>query len=125
VVGGVVGGVLGGVLGGVPGGVLGGLPSEDQPIYMTGDVRPPERIVFVEPKYPEVARKARAEGKVTLEIVIGRSGEVEEVRVVRSSPLFDAAALEAVRKWKYQPALQGGRPVKVYYLTVVVFTLKR
>jgi len=108
----------------VPGGVLGGLPGEDQPIYLTGDVRPPERTVFVKPAYPEVARKARAEGKVILEIVVGRTGEVEDVKILKSNPLFDAAAMEAVRKWKYQPALQSGRPVKVFLTVIVDFNLK-
>jgi len=39
-------------------------------------------------------------------------------------PLFDQAAVEAVKKWKYQPALQGGRPVKVYLTVIVEFNLK-
>jgi protein TonB len=124
VVGGVVGGVIGGVLGGVPGGVLGGLPGEDQPIYLTGDVRAPERTTFIKPDYPEVARKARAEGKVILEIVVGRTGEVEQVKLLKSNPLFDQAAIEAVKKWKYTPALQSGRPVKVYLTVIVDFNLK-
>jgi protein TonB len=116
-------GVLGGISRGVPGGVLNGLPREDEPLYLTGDVRPPERTSFVKPEYPEVARKARAEGKVILEIVVGRTGDVEGVRVLKSSPLFDQAAIEAVRKWKYQPALQGGRPIKVYLTVRVEFEL--
>ena len=71
-----------------------------------------------------MARKARAEGKVILEIVVGRTGEVEDVKVLKSNPLFDHASVEAVRRWKYQPALQGGRPVKVYLTVIVEFGLK-
>ncbi len=55
--------------------------------------------------YPDVARKARGEGKVIVEVVIGRTDDVEDVKVLKSNPLFDQAAVEAVRKWKYQPAL--------------------
>ncbi len=130
--GGVPGGVWGGVSDGLINGIIGGfgdkaltgLRDPAQPIYSTGAVRPPERIVFFMPKYPEVARKARAEGKVMLEIVVGPSGDVEVVTIVRSNPLFDAAAVEAVRKWKYHPALQSGRPVRVYLTVIVNFELK-
>jgi protein TonB len=123
---GVRGGTLGGVLDGVPWGIPGsqgpGLPpsgAEDDPIPIVGDVRPPERIHRVDPAYPEAARLSRAEGRVILEIVVGRGGDVEEVRVLKGHPLFERAAAEAVGRWKYRPALQGGRPVKVV-MTVVV-----
>ena len=78
----------------------------------------------MKPVYPEVARKARAEGKVILEIVVDRTGDVEAVKVLRSNPLFDQAAIEAVKMWKYQPAFQGGRPVRVYLTVVVEFSLR-
>jgi protein TonB len=116
-----------GVPGGLPNGVLaslGELPGNDEPIRLVGDVRPPELLVRINPDYPELARTSKVEGKVILEIVVGRSGEVEEVKVLRSHPLFDAAATEAVRRWKYAPALQSGRPVKVYITVVVDFRLK-
>ncbi len=122
-VGGIPDGVLGGVLGGPPGGVLDGLPGQDHPIHLAGDVRPPQRVAFLKPQYPELARKARVEGKVILEIVVGRSGDVENVRVLKSHPLLDDAAIEAVKRWRYRPGLQGGRPVKVYLTVVVEFTL--
>jgi TonB family protein len=50
---------------------------------------------------------------------------VEEVRILRSSnQVFDEAAIEAVRKWEYQPAQQDGRPVAVYFTVVVEFELR-
>ena len=122
VVGGVVGGVIGGVLGGVPGGVLGG--TQDEPILVVGDVRPPELIVRVQPEYPEMARRARIEGKVILEAIINAQGDVENVRVLRSIPLLDNSAIAAVKKWKYKPAVQHGRPVKVFFTVVVTFSLR-
>lgn len=128
-------GVPGGDPNGTPDGVIGGqggegagLPidggDQEAPLYLIGDVRPPERVVFVKPEYPEMARKSRAEGKVILEIVVGRTGEVETVKVLKSQPLFDQAAIEAVTRWKYQPALQSGRPVRVYLTVIVDFGLK-
>jgi len=120
-------GVFGGTLDGDPSGVPGGFgvgPGTDEPIRLIGDIRPPERILKIEPLYPELARRSRAEGKVILEIVVGRGGDVEGVKVLKSHPLFDEAAVEAVSQWKYEPALQSGRPVKVYMTVVVDFRLK-
>lgn len=71
-----------------------------------------------------MARQARAEGKVILEIIVGRTGSIEEVTVLRSHPLFDQAAVAAVRRWKYRPALQAGMPVKVRMTLVVSFELQ-
>jgi len=132
IAGGLPDGDPGGVLDGIPGGNKDGLPGgegigpieQDAPLYLTGEVRPPERTTFVKPEYPEMARKVRAEGRVILEIVVGRDGDVETVKVIRSSPLFDRAAVEAVSRWKYQPALQSGRPVRVYLTVIVDFGLK-
>lgn len=121
-------GALGGILGGVPHGAAGsplhGLPVGDRPVRLTGEIRPPERITYVKPEYPEMARQARAEGKVILEIVVGRTGSIEEVTVLRSHPLFDQAAVAAVRRWKYRPALQAGMPVEVRMTLVVSFELQ-
>jgi protein TonB len=57
--------------------------------------------------------------------VISATGHVEEVTVLRSSsPLFEEAALEAVRQWEYEPARQGPHPVAVYFTIDVRFTLR-
>lgn len=109
-------------------GLLGGarlvVPAEDEPIYLTAEVKPPERTVFVMPVYPDELRRAEIEGNVTLEIVVGRNGDVENEKVIRSNPPFDDAAEKAVRQWKYRPALKEGMPVRVYLTVIVAFTLK-
>jgi len=121
-----------GVPWGVPGGsgplgapvdVLDGLDG-GQPVYLTSEVTPPEKTTHVNPIYPETARVSRSEGAVILQIVIGRDGSVEQVTVIRADPLFEAAALDAVRRWKYRPAVYNGRPVRVYQTVRIVFTLK-
>lgn len=120
--GGVEGGVAGGVPGGVPGGVVGGTGTG--PILVTGDVRPPELIDKITPDYPEIARKARMEGRVILQAIINVEGQVEEVTILRSpNELFNDSAVEAVRKWKYKPALQNGQPVAVFFTVIVEFKL--
>lgn len=132
--GGIPGGSRDGVPGGDPNGVPGGftdgtgrgagaLPGLDEAVPLVGEIRAPERIRMVLPDYPRAAREARLEGQVHLEVVIGRSGVVEKVTVLKGHLLFREAAAEAVRRWRYRPALQAGRPVKVYMTVVVEFRL--
>jgi periplasmic protein TonB len=89
-----------------------------------GDVRPPELSKRVEPQYPEAARKARVDGIVILDAVIAATGEVEEVRVIRSAGrLLDDAAATALRKWFYRPATLNGRAVRVLLTVTVEFRI--
>ena len=125
VVGGVVGGVLGGILGGVDGGMLG-----EQPLYAgIGGVTNPELIPSskTQPRYPEIARKAKVQGTVILQAIIHKNGTVGNVTVLKSpGPKFgfDEAAMAAVRQWRYKPGLQNGKPVDVYFTVVVDFVLQ-
>jgi len=86
---------------------------------------PPRKIVDVHPVYPEIALKARVEGTVILESVLDTSGNVTQLRVIRSVPLLDQAALNAVRQWKYTPTVYGGRPVSVLMTITIRFTLNQ
>ena len=78
----------------------------------------------VPPTYPPVAQAARVQGIVILEAVIGPSGRVTEVKVLRSVPLLDAAAVAAVRQWEYTPTLLNGVLVPVIMTVTVNFTLQ-
>ncbi len=93
-----------------------------------GDVTNPVAIpeTKVQPSYPELARQARVEGKVILQAVITASGDVAQLEVLRCNRPnmgFEEAAIDAVKEWKYEPALQNGRPVEVFFTVVVDFTL--
>jgi protein TonB len=68
---------------------------------------------------------ARVEGKVVLEALIDEQGRVDGVRVLTSVPLLDAAAVNAVRAWRYTPTLLNGVPVSVLMTVSVSFTLQR
>ena len=76
-----------------------------------GSVRPPVKIVDVPPVPPEMAVRAGIRGIVIVEITINVDGTVRDARVLRSIPLLDAAALEAVKQWRYDPASIPGTPV--------------
>jgi protein TonB len=105
------------------------LPPPDPPRPTTVRVaqlpEPPRKILDVRPVYPDIARNARVEGTVILESVLDASGNVTQLRVIRSVPLLDQAALDAVRQWKYTPTLYGGRPVSVLMTITIRFTLNQ
>ena len=66
---------------------------------------------------------ARVQGLLIIEATIGITGKVEDAKILRSIPLLDAAALDAVRQWEYSPALLNGTPVPVIMTVTVQFTL--
>ncbi|MCX6538826.1 MAG: TonB family protein [Acidobacteria bacterium] len=123
-------GVEGGVPGSVPGSIVAGLneppppPMPVAPIRVFSGIRPPTRIKDVRPVYPDLAQKARVSGTVIIEAVIGPDGKVTDARVLRSIPLLDRAALDAVSQWLYTPTLLSGMPVSVVMTVTVTFTLQ-
>jgi protein TonB len=92
-------------------------------VRVGGAVREPRKIAGVSPVYPAIAQAAKVEGKVILEAVINERGVVERVKVLRSVPLLDAAAVDAVQKWRYTPTLLNGSPVSVLMTITLHFTL--
>jgi len=96
----------------------------DRPIRITHDVKAPVLVSQFEPDYPESMRQSHREGLVILEAVITATGDVEDVRVLKSAnPIFDRAASDAVRRWRYRPATLNGRAVSVYLTVTVTFGL--
>lgn len=89
-----------------------------------GQIKPPRKITDVPPAYPSIARMAGVQGTVILEATIDSAGTVQDVRVLRSIPLLDASAIEAVRQWKYTPTLLNGNPVTVVMTVTVNFKLR-
>ena len=98
----------------------------DAPIRVGGNIRPPTKIKDARPVYPSIAQAARVEGMVIIETTIGPTGRVLEARVgaIKSIPLLDAAALEAVRQWEFTPTLLNGSPVPVVLTVTVNFALR-
>jgi protein TonB len=76
------------------------------------------------PIYPELARLADVEGTVLIRALIGRDGFVKEVGVVRGVPMLNEAAIVAIRGARFRPALQQHRPVAVWFVVPVRFTLR-
>jgi len=93
-------------------------------VRVGGNIQAPKKVKDVNPVYPPIAQSARVQGVVILEATIGPNGNVQDVRVLRSIPLLDAAAIEAVKQWAYTPTLLNGVPVPVIMTVTVNFTLR-
>jgi len=120
---------------GVPGGLEHGFAGESlpapppppeprPPVHIISCMQMPRKIVNVDPTYPPIARAGRVEGVVILEAVLDESGRVESVRVLRTIPLLDQAAVDAVKQWRFTPTLLSGVPVPVVMTVTVRFTLR-
>ena len=99
-------------------------PTPPVPVRPGGKIREPRKIVDVPPVYPPVAIAARKEGVVILEALLDEKGHVDRVKVLRSEPLLDDAAVQAVRRWRYTPTLLNGVPVPVLMTVTVRFSLR-
>jgi protein TonB len=99
-------------------------PVPQPPVRVGGAVREPQKIRHLSPLYPAIAQAARVQGVVIIEATIGVDGRLINARLLRSIPLLDQAALEAVRQWEFTPTLLNGVPVPVIMTVTVNFTLE-
>ncbi len=92
-------------------------------VRIVGRTKPPTKIKDVKPVYPAIARSARVTGVVTIEATIGPDGKVIDAQVVKSVPMLDQAALDAVQQWEYTPPMVNGKPTSVIVTVTINFTL--
>jgi periplasmic protein TonB len=138
---GVPGGVPGGVTGGVPGGTSRGddpppppppPPPKPEPtptpvpkkLTVSGGVLQGKAINKIQPPYPPIAKAARASGAVQVQVTISEEGRVLEAAVLSGHPLLRDSALQAAKRWTFQPTELSGVPVKVQGILTFNFTLQ-
>ena len=80
-----------------------------------------EPIYTVRGTYPDIARQAGVEGTVVVQALVGTDGHVRDMRIVRSIPMLNGAALEAVKQWRFKPAATGGKPVAAWVSVPISF----
>jgi periplasmic protein TonB len=90
-------------------------------VRVGGAVRNPTKTKNVSPEYPAIAKSARVGGTVQVEATIGPDGKVSDARVVKSIPLLDQAALDAVKQWEYKPTMVKGVAVPVIITVAINF----
>jgi periplasmic protein TonB len=135
--GGVPGGIAGGQLGGVVGGVIGGVlntgakpiaPSTEKsnaPVRVGGHVRQPKAIVQTHPEYPALAREAHIQGDVKIDAILHEQGNIIDMKIISGHPLLYQAALNALKKWKYEPTYLNDKPIAVEMIVTIRFELSQ
>jgi TonB family protein len=89
-----------------------------------GGVSAPKAIYSPDPEYSEEARKAKYQGTCVLWLVVGADGRPKDIKVQRTLGLgLDEKAIEAVKNWRFEPALKDGKPVAVQINVEVSFRL--
>ncbi len=100
-------------------------------VYMKTPLEVDEKVLksrlikHVGPTYPEMARRMGIQGVVILKVIIDEEGNVEEIQPVDGFQMLVDAAIEAVRQWKYTPALMEGKAIKVKATVTVRFVMMR
>jgi len=93
-------------------------------VKVEGEIKPPKLVKMISPVYPEEARKAGLQGVVILAARIDTDGRVKDVKILRSIPQLDQAAVDALKQWVYEPLLKGGKPAEAVFNVTVRFQLK-
>ena len=93
-------------------------------VRVGGKIKPPTKTRDVTPLYPAAAKSARVAGTVIIEATIGADGKVMNAKILRSVPMLDQAALDAVKQWEYSPTRLNGKPVPVVMTVTVAFKLQ-
>jgi protein TonB len=94
------------------------------PLHAGGSIKDPVVLYSVEPEFSEEARKARFSGNVQVYLWVDEQGNPSHIRVVRGAGMgLDEKAVEAVRQYKFKPAMQNGKPVKVDMYVDVEFNI--
>jgi periplasmic protein TonB len=91
------------------------------PVKIGGQVKEPRLVSAPAPVYPQTAIQMNVQGDVVIQAVIDKAGNVAEAHVVSGPPLLRAAALEALRRWRYQPSILDGQPISVQMLVTIHF----
>jgi len=93
-------------------------------VLKVGDaVKTPRKLVNAAPTYPQDAIDAKVQGAVVLDVLVDADGVPSDVQVVQGNPMLDAAAVEAVRKWRYEPTLMNGQAVPIAMTVTLNFSL--
>lgn len=95
--------------------------AQEAPLVAGQNVEPPKLTVYVKPQYPVYARERGIQGLVVLEFIIDAKGEPHRIRVLRSIPDLDPAAVHAVENWRYEPIITDGVAREVIMSVPVAF----
>jgi len=97
------------------------LPGEKSAVILSSQGAEKRLLHHVSPVYPAATRRERIEGTVVLKAVVSEGGRVEGVRLVEGNPTLAAAAISAVKQWRYRPYLRSGKAMPFQTIVLVEF----
>ena len=94
------------------------------PVAVGGEVRQARLVSTVPPEYPSLARAQHVSGGVTIDALIDANGRVTKMKVLSGPTLLEQAAMDALRQWKYEPAMLDGKAVPMHLTVTIQFRLQ-
>ena len=95
--------------------------NDTSPVFVVTDAKRPTKTVKL--LYPESAKSAGIQGRVVVDIVIGKTGEVERVQPISGPKELWSASVDAVKQWKWEPFLLNSNPIRVRTKATISFVL--
>ena len=100
-------------------------PEHKAPLHRSEGVMAAALLYKVQPQYPDIARTMHLAGTVYLRAIISTDGTVRQLEVISGNPILANPALQAARRWRYQPTRLNGEPVEVETFITVNFVLEQ
>jgi len=100
-------------------------PAAPAPTAVGGDVKQAKLISSVPPVYPALAKTQHVAGNVVIDALIDPYGRVTETKIISGPAMLHEAAMNALRQWKYQPAMLDGKPVAMHLSVTIQFRLQQ
>jgi len=94
------------------------------PVAVGGEVKQARLVSSVPPEYPLMAKAQHVSGGVTIDALIDANGRVTKMKVLSGPTLLEQAAMDALKQWKYEPAMLDGKPVPMHLTVTIQFHLK-
>ena len=116
--------IAGGLGSGLPAGNTKQPAAPEVPLPIGGDVRTAKLLSSVSPIYPAIARNQHIGGDVRVHALIDANGRVTTMKVISGPALLHQAAMDALRQWKYQPAMLDGKAVPMHLTVTLQFRLQ-
>ena len=97
----------------------------ESPVAVGGDVQQAKLISSVPPVYPTMAKAQHISGGVTMDALIDAKGRVTTMKVISGPTPLQQAAMEALKQWKYQPAMLDGKAVPMHLTVTIQFKVQQ
>lgn len=97
--------------------------AQDEPKKITRAEALSAVVTKVQPEYPNIAKQLKIQGSVELKVLVAETGDVTKVDIVSGNPMFTAVSAQAVKRWKFKPFVENGKPIPVLAPVTIDFKM--